>query len=449
MHEDVQRAWMSVVETQDPDAWLEYLDRREISDHFAFLRQQNALTILGKTCDVHEWINYISALTRSEYHSLVDDKRLPIAQRLAVATFIRWRDRLERLLKPQGEDALPGENDRLPRDGVVQYFPDALVACILVRYRRIGSMAEIGECLAFPEPKAFFDPRLALRYARSDQKLELLREALFNRYKIVIHRNVLTYIDREAESAVFGPSIDTLIINEWLFTSRYIAERTVENSRYFERVLTRELAEEGRLKGTRFLEIGAGNGLLTATFARNEAKIRRICAIDVSIEAIAATYRNSASQRRLPRLGRIGDRGIYIVGAYHRDYAPAENDLVVCNPPYIPASPIMGASRNLHPLANATIGTQLIESVVSDSPRLLAPAGKLVMIISDMAHPELQRALPDGFTVAKVLSKEVPFDVGSIRRENAHLDWLKNERGLKHTGGRYLHSVSVFEISRT
>lgn len=448
MNDELQHAWASAVESLDPDAWLEYLDRTEISDRFAFLSQQNALTILGKPCDIHDWINHVSALTRSEYHSLVDDKNLGIEQRLAAATFVRWRDRLERLLKPQGEDALASEDDRLPRTGVVQYFPDALVVCILVRYRRIGSMAQVGECLAFPEPKGFFDTRLALTHARSDQKLELLREALFNRYKIVIHRNVLTYIDREGEAGVFGPSIDTLIINEWLFASRYVTQRTVDNTRYYERVLTRDLAEEAALKGTRFLEIGAGNGLLSATFARNEAKIRRICAIDISMAAIAATYRNSANQRRLPR-GRIGDRGLYIVGRYHCDFVPAQNDLVVCNPPYIPALAVGAAPRNRHPLANATIGTELLEAVVRDSPTLLAPGGKLVLIISEMAQPELERALPAGFTVAKVHSQEVPFDVGSIRREQGHLEWLKNERGLKQSGGRFLHTVSVFEITRT
>jgi methylase of polypeptide subunit release factors len=148
-------------------------------------------------------------------------------------------------------------------------------------------------------------------------------------------------------------------------------------------------------------------------------------------------------------MGRIGDRGLYIVGRYHQDHVPTENDLVVCNPPYIPMPPRITLQQNLHPLANATIGTELLETVISNAPSLLAPNGKLVMIISEMALPEYEHALPAGIASVKVSSQEVPFDVGSIRDYDEHLEWLKNERGLRYYRGHYLHAVSVFEITRT
>jgi methylase of polypeptide subunit release factors len=94
-------------------------------------------------------------------------------------------------------------------------------------------------------------------------------------------------------------------LNEYLVQTRYEAHRTIQNSAYFEELLSRSISEETEREGTRFLEIGCGNRLMTATYAKNERSVRSICAIDISMEAVSATFRNSATQRRFP--GGVGD----------------------------------------------------------------------------------------------------------------------------------------------
>jgi len=436
----ITEAWYEANRTNNFEVWTEHLDRLELSDHFAFLDEQKALLIQGILTPLHEWLNHLGGLKQSEPYTIINDTGRSALERLAVATFIRWRDRVRSLLIAY---------ESLPSTGVLQYFSDGLRVCILVGYRRSGSTVVLEDVLAFPKPEAFFDPLFALAWAHTDQELELLRRALFSRHKVVIHRNVLTHIDREHEDQVFGPSIDTLVLNEWLFENRYCDQRSVQNIRYFEEVIPPDLADETANSGTRFLEIGCGNGLLTATFARNEARIRQICAIDVSMPSIVATFRNSWKQRRLPRGGMVGDRARYITGRYAADAVPISNDLVICNPPYVPRPAESDFAKSLHPLTRATVGTDLLESVARDAKSLLATKGQLVMIISEMATPELLAAVPDGFVAKKIQSRGVPFNVGAVRGETALLSWLVAERGLERSGNGYRHNVCIFLLERT
>ena len=107
----------------------------------------------------------------------------------------------------------------LPTSGVVQYFADHLSASVLVGYERIGSTIQLGQSLAVPNPEAYLDPLRALQFARTPAQLELLRRSLYSRHKVVIQRNTLIHIDRERAPDVFGPTIDTLLLNDWLHAS--------------------------------------------------------------------------------------------------------------------------------------------------------------------------------------------------------------------------------------
>jgi methylase of polypeptide subunit release factors len=432
-------AWNEALNSGDFERWTEHLDRIEVSDHFGFLAENEAILVHDAPTSLHDWINHLGALTQTELFNILNDSATSVHEKLAAATFARWEDRMHELLL---------HHDNLPNEGVIQYFSDGLKLCIIVGYRRLGSTVVLEELLAVPEPEALFDPVQALSWARSDQELDLLRRALSSRHKVVIQRNVLTHIDREFESKVFGPSIDTLIINEWLFEHRYIPQRSLGNIRYFEEIMPSDLASETLTNGTRFLEIGSGNGLLTATFARNEAKIARICALDVLMPAVFATHRNSWNQRHLPRGGAIGDRARYITAQYSKDAVPLNNDLVVCNPPYIPFPPQSSGEKNLHPLRWATMGTELLESVLADVETLLAEKGQLVIVASDLAAFELANAVPKGFSAKRVKSVNVPFNVGPARREAGLLDWLSETRGLVKENNGYRHNVTVSIIER-
>jgi len=438
---DAKNNWDSAIEQELLDVWTEHLDRVEVSDHFTFLGEREALTIDGRRVLLHEWLKHLGGLSDSDLQSRLNDSTRGIIDRLALSTYIRWMDRVRDLLK--------GSDDLLPNSGVAQYFSDELAVCILIGYRRLGSTVELGDILPFPDPESFLDPLAALRFAHNDQELELLRRSLFSRHKVVIHRNVLVHIDRDSESHVFGPTIDTLLLNEWLFAARYLPQRSVNNAAYFEEILPSALAEESAQNGASFLEIGSGNGLLTASFAKNEAMIRRFAAIDLSMGAVSATYRNSSAQRRLPHGGVVGDRGRYIVAKYSLDAVPHENHLVVCNPPYIPMTDSASLFK-LDPLRAATVGTDLLQTIIRDVPALVAPSGQLVLVLSEMAQSVVSENLPDGWAAEWVLTRSVAFDVGSVRKDKTLLARLKDSGWLmRRRGGRgYNHNILICVVQK-
>jgi methylase of polypeptide subunit release factors len=194
------------------------------------------------------------------------------------------------------------------------------------------------------------------------------------------------------------------------------------------------------------LEIGCGNGLLTASFAKNEAKIRAIGAIDVSHAAVSATYENAATQRQFHG-GGISERAHFITGRYQLDVVPRCSDLVVCNPPYIPEQPTE-SGRRAHPLAAATVGTALLQQVLVDAPNLISPNGELFIISSALAEPEINGAMSSNMTIEEVARRLVPFDIEAIRGEgeDEYISWLRAERGLELRGKILFHNIAIFRV---
>lgn len=431
--------WTECATERDVTRWDEYLERIEIADHLAFIEEQGATLIEGKFKPLHEWLAYVNRVGSSQIYEQ-DLRELTIEEQLALATYDRWRGKLERLLNtPERRD------HELPRRGVVHYFSDRLRVCILVPYRVVGSAVELLGLFALPEPKSFTDPIHALSWANSDSDLDVLRRSLYSRHKVVVQRNTLTYIDRELE--VFGPSIDTLFVNDWLFENRYVTQRRLDNEVYFEEILPRQISAETKADGSTFLEVGCGNGLITATYARNEVKVKAFTAVDVAPEAVATTYKNSAFQRVIHR-GNIGDRGVYQIAQYDIERVSGPYDLVVCNPPYIPQLP---GEESKHPLARATIGTALIGQLIGDLPHLLSPTGVMVIVASTMAEPEIMAALPSTFECERVAEMDVPFQVEALSTENPdrYLTWLLSERGLRrtnHPSDSYVHTVAIWTM---
>jgi methylase of polypeptide subunit release factors len=190
------------------------------------------------------------------------------------------------------------------------------------------------------------------------------------------------------------------------------------------------------------------NGLLTASFARNEAKIRSFATIDVSHAAVSATYENVATQRQLHGSA-IAARGRFTIGYYSLDAVPMESALVVCNPPYLPSPPQQIRGAGAHPLSTATVGTELLEQVLKDSEALVAPHGELLMISSTLAEPEINEALPSSMRMEPVASRRVPFDIEAVRGEGErrYIDWLKNERGLETSNRALFHNIAIYRVT--
>lgn len=445
-HEDdlAGAAWSDALAEGDVEAWMEHLDRVEVADHFQFLQHQGATRWDGIQLSLHQWINDSSKFSADALLHRIRGSNSPVEERLAAATIARWRAAVERLL-------LDSHDATLPSRGIVQYFSDRLAVSVIMEFRRTGSTVELLGTFAFPNPLAFLDPLEALKYVEDSAQLSLLRASLYSRHKNVIHRNVLIHIDREVSGDVFGPSIDTLFLNDWLFENRYSRQRIPENMMHFEEAMTKSATLASQQAGTRFLEIGCGNGLLTATFAKNEAKIHAFAALDVSMSAVSVTHLNSARQRLLHR-GVIGDRGLYITADYDPQILPQHNDLVVCNPPYVPF-PQPYEQPNSRIGRRATLGTDLLSRVVRDAPTLVSPAqGELVMVISELAEPELIESIPAGWTFTKESRCRVPFRLDSIdlHKDGDFLRWLCDERGLERADAGelegYLHWIAIFRI---
>ncbi|WP_327287203.1 HemK2/MTQ2 family protein methyltransferase [Streptomyces sp. NBC_01198] len=182
------------------------------------------------------------------------------------------------------------------------------------------------------------------------------------------------------------------------------------------RLLGRVLRQEGELAGADVLEIGTGSGALAVLAARMGA---RVAATDISWRAVMTARLNAARQRQRVRVRR-GD----LAGPGNgRTY-----DLVITNPPYVPAPqalpPVGGRARAWDAGHD---GRHVVDRICAHTPALLRPAGVLLMVHSGLCGVEttlgqLRRA---GLTAEVAARARVPF--GPVM--GGRLAWLR-EQGL-------------------
>nr|WSX53451.1 methyltransferase [Streptomyces sp. NBC_00974] len=143
------------------------------------------------------------------------------------------------------------------------------------------------------------------------------------------------------------------------------------------RFLAGALAREDICVRTDALEIGTGTGALALHAAGRGA---RVTAVDVSWPAVT-TARLNALRRRLPLRVLHGDFAARTTGRRF--------DLVVANPPYVPASaarlPSSGPERAWDAGPD---GRRVIDRICASAPSLLRSGGVLLMVHSAMCGPE-------------------------------------------------------------
>ncbi|WP_328328741.1 class I SAM-dependent methyltransferase [Kribbella sp. NBC_00382] len=130
-----------------------------------------------------------------------------------------------------------------------------------------------------------------------------------------------------------------------------------------------ELAAAQQLpKATIAFDIGTGTGVLAALLAGRGA---RVIATDTSSRAIACARDN------LRRIG-LADR----VELLHHDlFPPGRADLVVCNPPWIPARPITELDHAVY-----DENGQMLQAWLDGLAEHLTPDGEGWLILSDLAE---------------------------------------------------------------
>ncbi|MCX4539378.1 HemK2/MTQ2 family protein methyltransferase [Streptomyces sp. NBC_01565] len=143
------------------------------------------------------------------------------------------------------------------------------------------------------------------------------------------------------------------------------------------RLLAEALAREDLGRRRDVLEIGTGTGAVALEAAGRGA---RVTAVDVSWAAVV-TARLNALRRRLPLSVLHGDFAARTAG---RRY-----DLIVSNPPYVPAPALRPPPRGPERAWDAGLdGRGVIDRICASAPALLRPGGVLIMVHSDMCGAE-------------------------------------------------------------
>ncbi|MFD3330622.1 HemK2/MTQ2 family protein methyltransferase [Streptomyces sp. NPDC058701] len=162
-----------------------------------------------------------------------------------------------------------------------------------------------------------------------------------------------------------------------ILPSGLIALPTVYRPQADTRLLAESLAREALGPGTDVLEIGTGTGALALHAAGRGATVT---AVDVSAMAVA-TARMNAWMHRLPLQVLHGD--------FAARTADRQFDLIVTNPPYVPAPRPQLPSREPQRAWDAgPDGRTIIDRICGRLPTLLRPGGVLLMVHSGLCGAE-------------------------------------------------------------
>ncbi|MBT3150312.1 methyltransferase [Streptomyces sp. CHD11] len=181
-------------------------------------------------------------------------------------------------------------------------------------------------------------------------------------------------------------------------------------------LLAGALVEEPVQPGADVLDVGTGSGALAVAAARRGT---RVTAVDVSWRALCATRLN-ALRAGVPVRIRHGNLFTPVRG---RSF-----DLILANPPYVPAPGGRGLPRGAARAWDAGAdGRLVLDRICREVPELLRPGGVLLLVQSALSGPELTLGLlrASGLKAAVTRRRRIAF--GPVLRDREH--WLR-ERGL-------------------
>ncbi|MEU0383373.1 HemK2/MTQ2 family protein methyltransferase [Streptomyces chartreusis] len=143
-------------------------------------------------------------------------------------------------------------------------------------------------------------------------------------------------------------------------------------------LLADALSDEPLPQGAEVLDVGTGTGALALEAARRGL---RVTAVDVSRRAVWAA-RVNAARAGLPVRVRHGNLFDPVRGESF--------DLVLANPPYVPAPSGTGGPRGAARAWDAgDDGRLVVDRICREAPDLLRPGGVLLLVQSALSDPDL------------------------------------------------------------
>ncbi|MFI8946284.1 HemK2/MTQ2 family protein methyltransferase [Streptomyces sp. NPDC053750] len=181
-------------------------------------------------------------------------------------------------------------------------------------------------------------------------------------------------------------------------------------------LLAGALSDESLPPGSAVLDVGTGTGALALAAARRGA---RVTAVDVSWRAVCAARLNAA-RTGLPIRVRRGNLFTPVRGESF--------DLVLANPPYVPA-PVGG--RRPRGAARAwdagQDGRLVLDRICREVPGLLRPGGVLLLVQSALSDPGSTVGLLRGAGLKAAVIRRQRIAFGPVVRGRER--WLR-QRGL-------------------
>jgi release factor glutamine methyltransferase len=163
------------------------------------------------------------------------------------------------------------------------------------------------------------------------------------------------------------------------------------------------------LDGARVLDLCTGSGLLAVTAARQGAA--DVSAVDVSRRAVATARLN---------LRRNAVKGSVVRGDLLNAAPAGDYDVIVSNPPYVPAQtdeiPVRGVARAWDAGRD---GRVVVDRICTEAPARLAPGGRLLMVHSDVCDADrtLELLRDAGLEAEVTMRRRLAFGPVMRRRE--------------------------------